>query len=462
MNAKDTKLTGRVLVVDDHHDARESTAFVLRQAGHEVECCASAAEGLRRVAGQPFDCVITDLNMPGMNGVEFIIQLEKRQFAGQIVMMTAYASVATAVEAMRHGAFDYMEKPFTADRLEQLVAKALEHGRMVLGNAQPAGRTSQEPVMVGSSPQMYELRTRILQLGPTPVTVLIVGESGTGKELVARAIHAASPRRDRPLVSLNCPVLSAHLMESELFGHEKGAFTGADAPRAGRFESADGSSILLDEVTEIDLNLQAKLLRVLQERSFERVGSSRTLEVDVRVIATTNRDLHAEVSAGRFREDLYFRLAVVPLCVPPLRERPEDIPELTQYFFARAAEQLGRDPCTLEPSATELLMEYHWPGNVRELQNIVTRASVLHAGRPIAADELRRWLTTPPSDPSPAAPPVGASLQDMERQMIEATLERFGGHRAKTAEALGIGVRTLTGKLRQYGYAPREKSFVKR
>ncbi len=252
-------------------------------------------------------------------------------------------------------------------------------------------------------------------------------------------------------------------MESELFGHERGAFTGADSQRIGRFESANGGTILLDEISEIDLRLQAKLLRVLQEKNFERVGSNQTIRVNVRVLATTNRDLQGEVSLGRFREDLYFRLAVVPLSVPPLRERREDIPALTDYFFARCAARLQREPGTLQGSAAELLLEYHWPGNVRELENIVTRASILHAGRPVAADELRRWLIAGPegTQTQDRNVPVGFSLQEMERKLIEATLERFGGHRAKTAEALGIGLRTLSGKLRQYGYAPREKSFSK-
>jgi transcriptional regulator with GAF, ATPase, and Fis domain len=293
---------------------------------------------------------------------------------------------------------------------------------------------------------------------------LITGESGTGKELVARSVHAASLRRDRPLVSLNCPVLSAQLMESELFGHERGAFTGADAVRAGRFELAHGGTILLDEVTEIDLALQAKLLRVLQERSFERVGSSRTISVDVRVMATTNRDLWSFVAAGQFREDLFYRLNVVPLAAPSLRERLDDVPELVEYFLDRSARRLARDKCELTAGAHQLLNEYHWPGNVRELENIVTRASVLSTGEPVTADELRPWLMAPRDSAASTALPeparqaqVGLSLEDMERNLIEATLEKFGGRRAQTAEALGIGLRTLSGKLKAYGYAPRAK-----
>ncbi len=446
---------GRVLVVDDHRQARESMVDVLRRAGHRVECCGSAAEALQVLTRDCYDCVVTDLKMPGMSGLEFIVEIEARRYRAQIVMVTAHASVASAVEAMRHGAFDYIEKPFDVDQLEYLTGQAIRHGRLVATGSTPSesagepsdgtdrGAAANLPPMIGSSEPMQSLRARIAQIGPTPETVLITGESGTGKELVARAVHAHSDRRDAPLVSLNCPVLSAHLMESELFGHERGAFTGADAARTGRFEMADNGSILLDEVTEIDLNLQAKLLRVLQERSFERVGSSETLCVDVRVLATTNRDLRDAVDDGEFRKDLYYRLAVVPLHVPPLRERHEDIAELTDYFFRRSAERLQKEPCTLEPAARQLLIEYHWPGNVRELENIVTRASVLNLGEPVAADQLRRWLIADSRDAASGRMSVGLSLREMERKLIEATLEHFDGHRAKTAKALGIGIRTI-------------------
>jgi DNA-binding NtrC family response regulator len=439
-------------------------ADVLRHAGHQVQCCTCAAEALQLLKTARFDCIVTDLQMPGMTGIEFMIQLRQRQCVTQIVMVTAHASVATAVEAMRHGAFDYIEKPFEADALERLVNQAMQHGQLVHHAPDAASAADAvSPAMIGSSPLMQSLRMRILQIGPTSETVLITGESGTGKELVARAIHAASPRHARPMVSLNCPALSAQLMESELFGHEKGAFTGADAPRTGRFEAAHGGTILLDEVTEIDLSLQAKLLRVLQEKSFEKVGSCKTINVDVRVLATTNRDLQEEVSSGHFREDLYYRLAVLPLAVPPLRQRREDVPELAAYFFKRSARRLGRDCCTLEAEAEQLLVDYHWPGNVRELENIITRASVLTTTGRASADELRRWLISSPQDETASSAegmPVGVSLEEMERRLIEATLDHYAGHRARTAKALGIGIRTLSGKLRQYGYAPREKSFT--
>jgi transcriptional regulator with GAF, ATPase, and Fis domain len=323
--------------------------------------------------------------------------------------------------------------------------------------------------MIGDSPAMRELRARIAQVAATDETVLICGESGTGKELVAQSIHAQSGRATRSLVSLNCPVLAAQLTESELFGHKRGAFTGADADRTGRFEMAQHGSILLDEVTEIDASLQAKLLRVLQERSFERVGSSETISVDVRVLATTNRDLAAEVAAGRFREDLYFRLAVVPLAVPPLRERGEDVLALVDHFLDEAHQRLGRQPFEIEPAACDMLTSYSWPGNIRELQNIITRACVLNTGAPISASELRPWLRPERDHHSgasteSAAPQVlltGMKLDDVERRLIETTLARYEGHRAKTAAALGIGVRTLSGKLRAYGYPPREKDFAR-
>jgi transcriptional regulator with GAF, ATPase, and Fis domain len=321
--------------------------------------------------------------------------------------------------------------------------------------------------MVGDSPAMQLLRERIRQVAPTDETVLICGESGTGKELVAKEIHAASRRSGAPLVSLNCPALSPQLAESELFGHRRGAFTGADADRAGRFELACGGTILLDEITEIDLPLQAKLLRVLQERTFEPVGASEPVSANVRVIAATNRDLQQEVACGRFREDLYFRLAVVPIQMPPLRNRNDDVLLLAEHFLRRAATRLSRKPLVLTDDARRLFCSYHWPGNVRELENIVTRACVLNAGDAISAVEVQPWLQEPDAASMaetdvPAPLPVGARLEEVEREMIVATLQHFDGHRAKTAKALGIGVRTLSGKLRSYGFAPRAKSAVER
>jgi DNA-binding NtrC family response regulator len=483
---------GRVLVVDDHAAVRESVIDVLRQAGYRVEGLASAVEALPVLERSAFDVVVTDLQMPAMDGLEFIRQMSARRLPTQVIMITAHATIASAVEAMRFGAFDYLEKPFDVTRLEELVARAMER-RQLCGDdaavhppepgsaAKPRAAKAVESLdamgMIGDSPAMRLLRERISQVAPTDETVLICGESGTGKELVARAVHALSRRAAGPLVSLNCPALSPQLAESELFGHRRGAFTGADVDRVGRFELARGGAILLDEITEIDLPLQAKLLRVLQERTFELVGASETRQADVRVIASTNRDLMAEIANGRFREDLYYRLAVVPLELPPLRSRGDDVQLLADHFLHRAAQRLARERMELAADARELLAVYHWPGNVRELENIITRACVLNGKAPIAAADIRPWL----QQPEGVAPggmggvrfesaglsggsgdhvvPPGGNLDDMERAMIVATLRRFGGNRSQTAAALGIGVRTLSGKMRAYGFAPRAREF---
>ncbi len=458
---------GAVLVVDDHAAARASVADVLRRCGYLVGECSSGAEALQALDKADYDCIITDLKMPGMSGLELIRHLERRRLRARIIMVTAYASVSSAVAAMRMGAFDYIEKPFDLEQLERLTAEAVRHARLLQDGATKHDGKSvalvEPPVMIGNSRPMIELRAKIEQVAATSETVLITGESGTGKELVAKWIHATGPRRYGPFVSVNCPALAPHLMESELFGHERGAYTGADSARAGRFETADGGTLLLDEVTEIGLPLQAKLLRVLQEKTFERVGSSETRCVDVRVIAATNRDLKDEAAEGAFRADLYYRLAVLPIEVPPLRERKEDLPELIAHFRSRCRERLGREVPEIERSALEVLAEHDWPGNVRELENLVTRLCVLENTPRISADRLRKWLPAESqSRPGPVPEiPVGTTIPEMERQLIERTLERFGGHRSKAAKALGIGVRTLTDRLRQYGYAPRTKEFRK-
>ncbi|HRE98917.1 MAG TPA: sigma-54 dependent transcriptional regulator [Pirellulaceae bacterium] len=477
-----------VLVVDDHAEARRSVVETLELLGFRASGCESPREALRRIGRETFDLIITDLMMPGMDGIRFLGELQQRGCRTPTLMVTAHGSVETAVRAMRAGAFDYLEKPFDVDQLEGAVRHALERGAVV-------GRRSELPdprqgSLIGDGPAMTRLKRRIAQVAGTDVTILITGESGTGKELVARAIHLASARRDQALVSLNCPALSPSLMESELFGHEQGAFTNATKPRLGRFELAHRGTIFLDEVTEIEAGLQAKLLRVLQERTFERVGSSETRSVDVRVIAATNRNLEAEVAAGRFREDLYFRLNVIPLEVPPLRERPEDLPDLARHLLARAADRCGRSTPEIAPNFFERLAEHRWPGNVRELENLMTRVVVLATGSSLTADDLddcgwrigrtetlrsvsivrtaesegRPLERRPATIESEAAMSAmsaneGASLEEAERRLVEATLAQFEGHRERTARALGIGVRTLSNKLRAWGYRPRQGSY---
>ncbi|GAA4424823.1 sigma-54 dependent transcriptional regulator [Bremerella cremea] len=455
-----------VLVVDDNPHSRESLCDAASIIGYQAVSCGSGREALDLLAKQSFDVVVTDLQMPGMDGLELVRQVRAQHEKTQLVMVTAHASIHTAVEAMRFGALDYLEKPVQLEPLEAAIRRAIESTtRGDRATAIPPGGTSDSVVMIGDSPAMQALRQRIALVAPTDETVLVTGESGTGKELVARSIHLASRRCREAMISLNCPVLSAHLMESELFGHERGAFTSADHARVGRFELADKGTILLDEITEIDLPLQAKLLRVLQERRFEKVGSSTTIEADVRVLATSNRDLLAEVTANRFRQDLYYRLNVVPIELPPLRNRTEDIPLLVDHFLGAAVQRVGREMLTVADSAMDILQSHTWPGNVRELENIVTRAALLTIGHDLTADQIRPWLLEGNQEaislqPSGNVSVVGMRLEEVERQLIEQTLEHYEGHREKTAAALGISVRTLSNKLRSYGLAPRARTFA--
>jgi len=444
----------KVLVIDDQKLMRDSIERILLAQGLQVQCASDAEQGLTEIAADACDVVISDLRLPGADGLEILRRVKQQSPHVPVILITAYGSVAGAVEAMKLGAFDYIEKPFDADRLEAVMHRALDHRRLALenevlrselGDRRPAWQ------LVGSSRAMNELTRRIELVACSKATVFVTGPTGSGKELAARAIHALSDRRDGPFFAVNCAALSSGLLESELFGHEKGAFTGADRARKGRFELADGGTLMLDEVSEIDVGLQAKLLRVLQEREFERVGSSVTRRVDVRVIATTNRDLQKEVADKRFRQDLYFRLKVVPVEVPPLCEHREDIPELVEHFTKMFAGREGRRSPQWTASAMRLLGEYDWPGNVRELANVVERACVLGLGPDIAADDIKGWLDTAAADDDGVLKP-GMTIADAERILIGRTLAKFGGHRARTAKALGIGLRTLTNKIKKWGF----------
>ncbi|MBN2563525.1 MAG: sigma-54-dependent Fis family transcriptional regulator [Phycisphaerae bacterium] len=444
----------RVCIIDDQEVMRDSLADILGAQGHEATAYADPHHALREVSSSRFDTIVSDLKMPGMDGIELLRALRSRGVETPFVLMTAYASVPTAVEAMKVGAFDYIQKPFEADQIGLVVDRAVTMGR--LRGENEALRASLHDLegnseLVGSGRAMRQVRSQIDRVARSQATVLIQGESGTGKELVARAIRAASPRSGGPMMCVNCAALSPTLLESELFGHERGAFTGADKLRKGRFELAMGGTLLLDEISEVPLPLQAKLLRVLQEREFERVGSSSTMHADVRVIATTNRDLSDWVSRRRFREDLFFRVSVLPMLLPPLRDRREDIPELVDYFLRRITRREGRGPTKMAPPALNLLANYHWPGNVRELQNVCERAVVLCQDETIDNSLIEPWLsaeTTIENVSRPVRP--GHLMEDMERALIEKTLLRFNGHRVKTAKALGIGVRTLGMRLKRW------------
>jgi len=446
-----------ICVIDDQAMMRDSLQATLAARDHKVFAYENAQDALTMIKQQSFDVILTDLRMPGLDGVALLRELRRLGIDVPVVLMTAHASVSTAVEAMKLGAFDYIEKPFNADEIEIVIERALRE-RALLRDNEVLRRQIEDlngpRELIGRSPAILPVLEKIQRVAQSSATVLITGESGTGKELVARAIHAASPRADQPLLCVNCAALSPTLLESELFGHEKGAFTGADRMRKGRFELADGGTLLLDEVSEMAPPLQAKLLRVLQEREFERVGSSVTRRVDVRVIATTNRNLRDWAAKARFREDLYYRLSVLPIEIPPLRERKEDIPLLLDYFVGRIARREGRERPKFTEEALRVLQEYSWPGNVRELENLCERVSVLEAGREVTAQTLTPLLTGPIKVASAAANGIqyrdGQILSDAERDLILRTLERFGGHREKTAKALGIGLRTLGLKLKKW------------
>ncbi len=444
----------RILIVDDQEMMRDSLASTLAREGHEIVAASDGPGALTRLAATRFDLMISDLKMPKMTGIELLQEAKKIRPELPVVLMTAFATVSTAVEAMKLGAYDYIQKPFDGEEIKLLVDRTIEHNRLLRENL--ALKTMTEALaprpLVGSSQVMQDVRKRIELLSRSNATVLVSGESGTGKEVVARLIHAASERRDKPMLAVNCAALSENLLESELFGHEKGAFTGADRMRRGRFELADGGTLLLDEISEIAPGLQAKLLRVLQENQFERVGSSVTQQVDVRVVATTNRNLQQFVAEGKFRQDLYYRLNVVPVELPPLRERREDIIELSRHFLSQISKRDKSPFRHLEPSAQSAMERYDWPGNVRELQNIIERACVLEtAPGLIRGTTVEPWLCNHGGNPQQSVGSLaGQPLAEIERTVILSTLDKFKGHRIKTAKALGIGVRTLGMKIKKW------------
>lgn len=456
----------KILVIDDEPLMREFIEEAMSRAGYRVVSSGSGAEGVELIRTQSFDLIITDMKMEPVDGLEVLRESIKVSSETPVIMMTAYATIDTAIETLKAGAVDYLIKPFTPEAIEIAVKRALDKVKINAENKYLRSELNAylgPPEIIGKSKVMQELHEKISRIADSRSTVLIRGETGVGKELVARTIHLLSPRREKTFIKVNCAALSSGILESELFGHERGAFTGAYEKKIGRFELANGGSLLLDEISEIHIDLQPKLLRALQEREIERVGGTETISVDVRIIATSNRNLEEAIAKHSFREDLFYRLNVITIYVPPLRERKEDIPELANYFLKRFSRENGRNVESITKKAMEYFMNYDWPGNVRELQNIIERAVVLAGDKKVLCIEDFEFLKTKnhfDSNLSHIQP--GVTLADIEKNLILKTLEHCGGNKTKSAEVLGISVRTLRNKLHEYGIIKPQKNRMER
>lgn len=441
-----------ILVIDDEKNIRNGLKAALEIDGYEVLLAEDGTIGLSLALNNEIDLIITDLRMPGVSGEEVLRRVTTETPGIPVIVLTGHGTVESAVDAMRAGAYDFLTKPLNLDRLSLLVKRALQNRELVLHNReleQEAHKRKSFEHIIGKSPVMLKLFEVVRRVAPTKASVLITGESGVGKELIANALHNLSPRKDNAFIKVHCAALAESLLESELFGHEKGAFTGALMRKRGRFELAHGGTIFLDEIGEINQSVQIKILRVLQEKSFERVGGEETIEVEVRVITATNRDLEKEIEDGRFREDLFYRLNVVQIHVPPLRERKDDLPLMISAFVKEIAEENGKRIESIDSKARSALYAYDWPGNVRQLRNCIESAVVMASGTTITLDEL------PPSirdmDEAPVISiPVGSTIADAERDVILQTLVAQNGNKSKTAEILGIGRKTLHRKLDDY------------
>ncbi|MFZ5425912.1 MAG: sigma-54-dependent transcriptional regulator [Thermodesulfobacteriota bacterium] len=453
-----------LLVIDDEPGHRMMVRAVMQDAGWSVTEAASAEEGLRLLRGcKSGACpsvALLDMKMPGMDGMQALAAIREIFPQLPVVMLTAYGTVGSAVEAMKRGAFDYLTKPADNDELVAVLGKAHEYVKLISENKELRRRVGESDAaakLIGESLAMRRVRELAAQVGPAEATVLILGESGTGKELVAELVHAMSPRRDNPLIKVNCAALPGELLESELFGYVKGAFTGAVKDKPGRFQLASGGTLFLDEVGELPVGLQAKLLRALQERVVEPLGSVKPVPTDVRILAATNRDLRSEVAKGTFREDLYFRLAVLEIPIPPLRERIEDIPELASHLLAKLGARNKKAVRSVSPAFLDALTRYPWPGNVRELENVLERALILARSDQLTPETLPPHLleTVEPAANPATQSGAPASFEEAEKQTILRALEVNEGHRERTADALGISRRTLQYKLRKFGLAKR-------
>jgi two-component system NtrC family response regulator/two-component system response regulator HydG len=450
----------RILVVDDEPNARNALRTILLEEGFAVSEASDGVEAYAVLREQGADVVLADIRMPRMDGVTLVRRAREEGIPALFVMMTAFASIETAVEAMRAGAENFLVKPLEPSTVLVVLEKVLEKQHLARDAEQLKDRVRQRyrfEAIVGESAALQSVFDVVKRAAPTKATVLLLGESGTGKELVAQAIHQESTRRDQPFIKVSCAALSESLLESELFGHERGSFTGAVGRREGRFELADGGTLFLDEIGEIPASVQVKLLRALQQREFERVGGTQTLKVDVRVVAATNRDLAAEVVAGRFREDLYYRLNVVAVTLPPLRTRKGDIPALVSHFIQKFDKAYDKSVHGLLPGTLNVLLRYDWPGNVRELENVIERAVVLARGPDLTADELPPVLSGPgPAGPRPGGLIPGATMREIEREAILRTLEVVDGSTTRAAAMLGISPRKIQYRLKAYARDDRE------
>ena len=444
----------RILVVDDELNIRGALVTLLEKKEYQVRGAASAEEALEQLETTPADLVLTDLKMPGMGGMEFLRQLKQKWPDTEVLIMTAFGSIDTAVEAMRCGAYDYITKPIDRERFAVVVEKALERRALAFENKQLKDRLETRTrfeQMIGESEPMQRVYSLVDMVADSDVTVLLTGESGTGKELVARAIHHRSHRANGPFVTLNCGALPENLFESELFGYEKGAFTGATTNKMGRFELADGGTLLLDEVGELSLKSQVDFLRVLETKEFRRLGGTKIVRVDTRIVAATNRNLREAVKEGDFREDLYYRLNVVPIPLPPLRERGDDIPLLADRFMEEFSAQHHREQKEISRQAMRLLRLYAWPGNIRQLRNLIERLVVTVKDPLIEPDHLPEEIQASRDDARTMVVSLGSPLKDIEREAIRRTLTEVTNHREKAAKLLGISLRTLQYKIKEYG-----------
>ena len=452
-----------ILIVDDEPGVRSSLSGVLRDEGYSVEAVSTGEACLDRVTRGPVDLILLDVWMPGMDGLATLAKLRERQVDTQVVLISGHGSIESAVKAIKLGAFDFVEKPLSLDKTLLVVRNALRQRVLEDENRVLRARVDRARTMVGEGAAMRQLREQVAMAAPSNGRVLIYGENGTGKELVARTLHSLSRRRSGPFVEVNCAAIPEELIESELFGHVRGAFTGAVADRRGKFEMADGGTIFLDEIADMSLKTQAKVLRVLQEQTMEQVGGTARIKVDARVLAATNKDLQMEIRAGNFREDLYFRLNVLPVFVPPLRERHEDIPLLGEHFMAEFAREYGRRPKSLGQGALAMLQRYSWPGNVRELRNVIERLVIMVPGESITADDLG-FLGNGAAPLSDTGTVVAGRLtlhearERFERELILRTLAEQQGNMSRTAEVLGVERSNLYRKMRGFGIPPARRS----